>query len=315
MSGSLRVAALALSLTAIGAASALFPRVIEATEAPGAGAWQSLDRPPFRILYQEGNRTEAKELAERAPGVLADLERDLGLSLKGVVTVSILPPLHPSSSPGDPDRVPDWAVGFVPEGSGQVVLRGDLVRSYPFEDLLSLFGHELTHVLLGSLPGESGPLPRWFNEGVAVIESRRWSFRDTLTLGTTLLAGPPPRLETLARSFPADEGSARAAYAESFNFIAYLERERGPGAVRRILSAMAEGSTFPEAFRRATGEELAQVEGRWRDRVNFSYRWVPALTSTGVLWMGITLLVLIGRLAKLRRERAIRETWERQGLG
>jgi hypothetical protein len=314
------VAALAFTLAAIVvAAPPLFPRDLRGApppgEAAGAGAWQSLDRPPFRIFYQEGNRTEAKELAERAPGVLSELEKDLGLSPKGSVTVLILPPLRPAPSSGEAGRVPDWAVGFVPAGSDRVVLRGDLVRSYPFEDLLSLFGHELTHVLLGSLPAKSGPLPRWFDEGLAVTESRRWSFRDTFTFGTTLLTGPPPRLETLSDSFPADEGAARAAYAESFNFIAFLERERGPGAARRILSAMAAGSTFHEAFREAAGEDLARMEGRWRDRVNFAYRWVPALTSTGVLWMGITLLVLIGRLAKLRRERAIRESWERQGLG
>jgi Peptidase MA superfamily len=285
--------------------------------AAGAEAWQSLERPPFRILYREGNRSEANALAEKAPGVLAELERDLGLRLRQPVTVLILPPdrSSASASSGDPARVPPWAVGFVPGGSGEVVLRGDLVRSYPFEDLLSLFGHELTHVLLNSLPSRSGPLPHWFNEGVAVIESRRWSFRDTLTLGTTLLAGPPPRLETLAASFPAEEGAARAAYAESFNFIAYLEREHGPGAVRRILAGMAAGETFPEAFRRGVGRSLPEVERSWRDRVNFAYRWVPALTSTSVLWMGITLLVLLSRLAKRRRERAIREAWERQGLG
>jgi len=196
-----------------------------------------------------------------------------------------------------------------------VVLRGDLVRSYPFEDLLSLLGHELTHVLLGSLPAGSGSLPRWFNEGVAVTESRRWSLRDVFTFGTTLLAGPPPRLETLAASFPQDEGAARAAYAESFNFVSHLEREHGPGAVRRILAEMQAGAGFRDAFRRAVGMDLAEVERGWRDRVNFAYRWVPALTSTTVLWMGITILVLLGRIAKRRRERAIQDSWERQGLG
>ena len=150
---------------------------------------------------------------------------------------------------------------------------------------------------------------------MAVAESRRWSLRDAFTLGTTLLAGPPPRLETLSASFPADEGAARAAYAESFHFIAYLEREHGPGAVRRILAEMASGARFREAFRRGAGRDLAEVERGWRGRVNLAYRWVPALTSTSVLWMGITLLVLLVRVAKRRRERAIQEAWERQGLG
>lgn len=277
-----------------------------------SGGWESLQNPPFTIIYREGNGTEAKALAKRAPDVLADLERDLGLRLNGGVTLRILPPRRPDAGEGS---APDWAVGYVGGGTEEVVLRGDLVRSYPFEDLLSLLGHELTHLLLDSLPGGRGALPRWFHEGVAVTESRRWSFRDTLALGTLLLAGPPPPLETLAGSFPAGEGAARAAYAESFNFIAYLEREHGPGTVRRILGGMKAGLGFPEAFRAATGRGLAEAERDWGGRVNFAYRWVPALTSTSVLWMAITLLVLLGRVAKKRRERAIREAWERQGLG
>jgi hypothetical protein len=277
-----------------------------------AGEWLAMSRPPFRILYQKGNGTEARILSEQAPQILSDLERDLGLRAPESILVRILPPARASG--GDDQGPPGWAVGFVPGGSSEVNLRGDLVATYPFEDLLSLFGHELTHVLMNSLPPRSGPLPRWFNEGVAVMESRRWSLRDVFALGTTLLVGPSPRLAELSGDFPPGESGARAAYAQSFSFIAYLERER-PGAVRRILAESAAGAGFAEAFRKGAGRSLGEMEAGWRDQVNFAYRWVPAVTSTGVLWAGITLLVLLGRIAKRRRERAIQEAWERQGLG
>jgi len=277
-----------------------------------ADEWLAMSRPPFQILYQKRNGTEARILFEQAPAILADLEHDLGLQAPASIFVRILPPAR--SSLGDDREPPTWAVGFVPGGSSEVNLRGDLVATYPFEDLLSLFGHELTHVLMNSLPPRSGPLPRWFNEGVAVMESRRWSLRDVFALGTTLLVGPSPRLDELSNDFPPGESGARAAYAQSFSFIAYLERER-PGAVRRILAQSAAGAGFAEAFRNGAGRSLGEMEAGWRDQVNFAYRWVPAVTSTGVLWAGITLLVLLGRIAKRRRERAIQEAWERQGLG
>ena len=282
----------------------------------GAEEWQSLDQPPFRFLYLEGNRSEALSLASRAPEILADLERDLGIHAPPAIAVRILPPRGEAAERRGSGDAPDWAVGYVPGSSDSVVLRGDLIRSYPFEDLLSLFGHELTHVLLDTLPvKEVAGLPRWFQEGVAVAESRRWSFRDVYTLGTTLWVGSPAPLSRITDSFPADEPSARAAYAESFSFIGFLEREHGPGAVRKIVAAMAEGETFDAAFNRVTGGTVAGVERAWRDRVTFAYRWVPALTSTSVLWIGITLLVLAGRLARRKRERAIQEAWEREGLG
>ena len=48
--------------------------------------------------------------------------------------------------------------------------------------------------------------------------------------------------------------------------------------------------------------------------MNFAYRWIPALTSTGVLWAGITLLVLLSRMARRRRDRVLLENWKERGL-
>jgi peptidase MA superfamily protein len=277
-----------------------------------AGEWQVLDHPPVRITYQTGNGSEAQLLAAEAGGVLREVEGDLGLEVEGPLDIRILPTREIPGAAAD-DGAPHWAVGYVKSGSREVVLRGSWVRTYPFGDLLSLFAHETTHVLLDSVP-RADTLPRWFHEGVAVMESRHWSFRDAFTLGTTVLVGRPTPLAQLSRSFPSEDSAARAAYAESFHFVSYLEREHGPGAVRRILARMKEGAEFPEAFRLALGRDLASEEAAWRSRVNFAYRWIPALTSTGVLWMGITLLVLLGRLARLRRDRALLESWKQQGL-
>jgi len=279
--------------------------------ASAAQEWRIAEQPPFRILYQEGNGAEAEVLRRGAPAVLAALQEDLGIQAEGALTVRILPPRGGHSATGS--AAPHWAAGYVRSGSREVVLRGEWVRSYPFGDLLSLFGHEMTHVLLDTLRG-SETLPRWFHEGVAVSESRRWSLRDAFALGTLVLVGRPTPLAALTHSFPPDESAARAAYAESFHFVSYLEREHGPRAIRRILEIMRTGAPFPEAFRLALGRDLSSTEAAWRARVNWAYRWVPALTSTGVLWMGMTLLFLLGRLARRRRDRALLEAWKHQGL-
>lgn len=272
-----------------------------------AQEWLEMRRGPMRILYRQGNGAEASSLARGMPPVLADIEKDLGLPLEGEIVVRILPP-------GDPGRdAPHWAVGYVRGGSREIVLRGDLIRTYPFGDLLSLFGHEMTHVLLNTLPA-AGTIPRWFHEGVAVWESRRWSLSDAFALGSLVFIGRPAPLESLSRSFPDDAGAARSAYAESFHFVGSLEHDHGPGALRRIVAGMKEGLPFPEAFRRAIGRSLLQQEAGWRRQVNFAYRWIPALTSTGALWLLITAMVLLGRLARRRRDRNLLERWKEQGL-
>ena len=274
--------------------------------------WHERSAPPFRILYQAGNGTEAAILADRAPGMFTELQSELGIRFPGTITVRILP-VRPDSRGPSVSVAPHWAVGYVVGDSGEVVLRGEDVRAYPFEDLLSLLAHEITHVLLNSLPA-AGTLPHWFHEGVAVTVSRQWSLRDALTLGTMMILSHPAPLRDLTASFPEDPAAARAAYAESFHFVSFLEREYGPGAVRRIIGRMKGGEDFPLAFRSAVGRGLPEVEAAWRGRISWAYRWIPALTSTGVLWIGITLLVLLSRLAKRRRERALLEAWDRQGL-
>ena len=272
-----------------------------------AQEWLETRRGPIRILYRQGNGAEASSLARGIPPVLADIEKDLGLPLPGEIVVRILPPGDPGS------EAPHWAVGYVRGGSREIVLRGDLIRTYPFGDLLSLFGHEMTHVLLNTLPA-AGTIPRWFQEGVAVWESRRWSLSDAFALGSLVLIGRPTPLHSLSGSFPEDAAAARAAYAESFHFVGSLERDFGPGALRRIVAEMKAGAPFPEAFRRALGRSLHQQESDWLRRVNFTYRWIPALTSTGALWMLITAMVLLGRLARRRRDRDLLERWKQQGL-
>jgi len=274
-------------------------------------SWQVLERPPIRIHYQQGNGSEARLLADEGMPVLQTVEADLGLEAKGPLEVKILPP--GDAGAGLDGGAPHWAVGYVSGGSTEVVLRGSWVRTYPFGDLLSLFAHETTHALLNTLP-TAGTLPRWFHEGLAVSESRHWSLRDAFALGTTVLIGRPTPLAQLTRSFPSEDSEARAAYAESFHFVSYLQREHGPEAVRKILLEMKRGATFQDAFRLALGSDLTTVEAAWRRQVNFAYRWIPALTSTGVLWMVITVLVLVGRLARVRRDRAILESWSRHGL-
>jgi len=280
---------------------------------PGwAEEWQTLDHPPVRIRYQQGNGTEAEILAAGAGSVLQAVQSDLGIEMGGPLEVRILPARGSSGSASD-DGAPHWAVGYVRSGSPEVVLRGSWIRTYPFGDLLSLFAHETTHVLLDTVP-RADTLPHWFQEGVAVMESRHWSFRDAFTLGTSVLVGRPTPLSQLTRSFPSEDSAAPAAYAESFHFVSYLERKHGPGAVRRILEKMQQGADFDAAFQLALGRDLASVEAAWQNRVNFAYRWIPALTSTGVIWMGITVLVLLGRIARLRRDRRLLDSWKQQGL-
>jgi len=66
---------------------------------------------------------------------------------------------------------------------------------------------------------------------------------------------------------------------------------------------------FPDAWRAATGVPLERSEAAWRRGSLLLYRWVPALTGTGALWTGITLLALLAGARRRARTRRILEAW------
>jgi 2-polyprenyl-3-methyl-5-hydroxy-6-metoxy-1,4-benzoquinol methylase len=154
-----------------------------------------------------------------------------------------------------------------------------------------------------------GSLPRWFEEGVASGLERSWGMRDMLVWSSSLLTGRLPVLTDLDAAFESSEGRARAAYAASFDFLTWTVRRYGSGVVRDIVREAA-ARPFPEAWKAATGAALAQSETEWRRSSVLLYRWVPALTGTGALWAGITVLALAAGARRRARSRAIRERWE-----
>ncbi|MBI4169715.1 MAG: class I SAM-dependent methyltransferase [Acidobacteria bacterium] len=126
---------------------------------------------------------------------------------------------------------------------------------------------------------------------------------------SSLLTRRLPELGELDAAFDASEERARAAYAASFDFLTWTVRRHGPGVVHDIVREAA-GRPFPEAWEAATGASLASSEAEWRRSSLLLYRWVPALTGTGALWAGITLLALAAGARRRARSCAIRERWE-----
>ncbi|HEX7581156.1 MAG TPA: hypothetical protein VF580_14255, partial [Thermoanaerobaculia bacterium] len=77
----------------------------------------------------------------------------------------------------------------------------------------------------------------------------------------------------------------------------------GTGLPGALFSRVAQGLPFDEALRRTTGSTLIDVGEAFWARQSVLKRWLPVITSTAVLWFGITLLAIVAAL-KRRREKA-----------
>lgn len=255
-------------------------------------------------------RTTIEELAALATRALPRLAADLGVEPAGPMRVVVLP----TDLGGNLELfrldalAPPWAAGFALGSERLAVIRMAQSRRYPFADEGGVLVHELAHLLIHDAAG--GDLPRWLNEGIATREQRRWSLRDTLVYSSELLGGPLPTLAAMDRAF-ASPGGARIAYAASFDIVTWAVDEYGEDFVPRLLRASRE-RPFPSAWREASGVSLRTSEADWRRGSLALYRWIPALTGAGSLWIGVTALFLFAAWRRRVRTLALEARWEEE---
>lgn len=204
---------------------------------------------------------------------------------------------------------PRWIAGFADGRRSQVVLFPSRAPTYPYDTMEELLHHEVAHVLISRAAGGAA-VPRWFHEGLAMAAERTWRIADHRQLAVAAL-GNRPSIARLDAEFDGGPDRAARAYGVSGAFVRDLLRRHGAAAPGAILSRLAAGDTFAQAFGAATGTSLDEAEA-----VFWRYSWwnqlVPALTSTLSIWLVIVLLA--GWAVRRRRQRraALRERWERE---
>ena len=201
-------------------------------------------------------------------------------------------------------RAPDWASGYAMSEAGVVVLIPARAPAYPDRSLEALLVHELTHVYL-SRAAAGHPVPRWFNEGVALNAAREWTFDDDRRVAMGILFGGRVGFDQLDAEFQLGPANAGRAYALAGALVRDLVVVGGPTLPSRILSDVAGGREFDAAFAHASGMSLdSYAASFWRSTLVW-YRWVPVLSSSVTLWTGITLLAIYAIRTRRRRDRAL----------
>ena len=140
---------------------------------------------PTQLVVESppGLRPAAARLEETASSRVANVMDLVGLAEAGP-PIRVL--LAPESSPMA-KSAPSWVSGYTDGVSNVVVLLPERTPSYPDGGLEDVLAHEVAHVLIYRASG-GRRIPRWFNEGVAMLASRSWRFRDETHLALGLLS-------------------------------------------------------------------------------------------------------------------------------
>jgi len=274
--------------------------------------WVEIEAPMSVVHSADRDRPTALRLSRHIATSLPQLAEQLNLPVGNRIHVVLAPTqdLFHSTQPG---RAPQWADGTAWPSRGWIFLRAPRLRKDPTDTLETVLDHELVHIVLGrAFAGR--PVPRWLQEGVAQLMAGEYTAETTATLASGVLGDNLLSLYELSRGFPKDALRANLAYAQSADFVAYIQNQYGQKAVQILIREMANGEAFAPSIRIATGRLVDDLDTEWRTRLQESPFQFAPLMSEGVWWGLGALLVPLAWFTVRRRNRRKVERWKREEI-
>ena len=266
--------------------------------------------PQLRIAAPPELASVQKRLESIAPQRFDDIAQLVGLADAGPPIQVVLAPETAAVA----RKVPLWVAGFASSAESMVVLFPARTPRYPNGSLEDVLRHEVTHVLIGRASAER-PIPRWFNEGLAMSAERGWRLEDEGQFVYQWPIGSQKTLADIDRMFEGEQSEQTRAYALSGAFVHDLLRRQGQSVGAHILTRMNDGASFDHAFTEEVGLTPESAESEFWNRQQMWTSWLPELTSSNILWLAITGLALVAIVRRLMRNRAIEKKWVEEGVG
>ena len=270
------------------------------------------------IIKAVGMQTEEVEYVTKfANEEAARIRRMLGLDPRGTpVHITVTRNLRdfnvhqPEIDPGAPrPHFKGWVAGVAYPKEREIVIR---LSAGPPPRIRNTLTHELAHIYVGEA-SHYAPLPRWFEEGVAMLLAHNETARHLKTVVLSASTRSLPRLSDLTRSFPNRQPLVERAYATSFAFLHWVIGYHGGfGSIRELLALVRSGEDFYIAIERTFDHSLPNLEQRWRGGFVQS-RWVTFLVSFEmIMWFLVGILFVVAWWLVRKRHRLAVEKMGRE---
>ena len=252
--------------------------------------------PAVDILEREG-----PPLLRRATGAL-------GIEQMPTIDVWVLPKVSDYFELKQlPHGAPEWAVGLSFSDRHEIIVAHGGQR--PPREVMRTFAHELAHVAVDQ--GRQGHfVPRWFNEGFAVLMADEWTPERSEKLARAAAGDTLKSFDRLAHTFPAHHQSASLAYDQSFHFVRWLQHEYGDDLFARVFEEIRQGEPFRQALEAQTDTSFGRLEARWRDELTETTTFWSILRDDLVIFFGAGVLFLVAYVIVRRRRRRQFESME-----
>jgi hypothetical protein len=268
--------------------------------------WNSRRGSAFYIYYHPADARNVDGLVKVLEKTLPDMQRQLYYYFESPVSIYI------SATQEEFDQVtggklPAWSQGVSFPENQTIVLKSPAFSLD--EKTFHLTGaHEMVHLLVARMAGTN--VPRWLNEGLALLLSGEGPGKPLMPLSRALWSGRSIPLENVELVDSYSHNQAELAYLESYNAAEFFVKQYGWEAVRRVLADLSKGQYWNDALSHEIQVDQAGFEALWRVNLEKSYRWMILLDVQIYVFLGITLLVVVVGIVLLRRRRKVYKQWE-----
>jgi hypothetical protein len=203
---------------------------------------------------------------------------------------------------------PDWgAAAAVPMARLMALKSPDRYNlNKPLHELLK---HEYAHLAVAHRVGIRS-IPRWFDEGMAMLVSSEWGWSDNLAMSKAAIFGefiPLREIENLNRF---SDGKAQVAYSQSYLAVRYIQREYGDRGLLIFLDEIARGALISEALTTSTGATYREFEKEFNGYLSQRYNVASLFLDTMWFWLALAMIVVIGAFLRYRKRRQYYKKWE-----
>lgn len=274
--------------------------------------YERIENEHFIISFSASDTSVAQELKRESGKIRKKIIEDIGIDFDEKTGIIISPTIETfqKDQPGG-TWLPLWAAGVAYPERNLIILRSPKSVKKGHINYLEIFIHEFTHIAIGrALKGEDAPV--WLSEGLAMYESREWNFSRHAVLTRAVLTRQLIPLRVLTLSFPADEGAAELAYAQSFMFISFIINKIGRDAFHNFIRNYSRSGNLESSLQRATGMPLDVLEEKWLFYLKMSSSWIPIIMSATTLWFIASLIFIYGYFRKRRAAQVKIRQWEEE---
>jgi hypothetical protein len=203
---------------------------------------------------------------------------------------------------------PDWGIGVAVSSQNLIILKSPAKFRYgrPFSEVLE---HELAHIFLDK-KSSGAILPRWIEEGFAMLQSKEWQIGQDILVVRAVFTNSIVPLSQIENLNQFSDSKALLSYTESYLALSYFLDEYGKENFFKLLDDLASGESLDLAFIKTTGSSYLGFQNEFSSFIKKRYNWLAFLGDTGLLWVGLAILLVFLYLMKRYYNRKTLKRWE-----